>query len=114
MSPIFTFIVIVLGLLAIANIIVGVANDAINFMNAAWGSRVARYRTILIVASVGSPQRRVLSREFYLFRSHDALFGHDVGQRHSIQYLQHIGASHFHDRINGIRSLGRSSRRGRI
>ena len=53
MSPIFTFIVIVLGLLAIANIIVGVANDAINFMNAAWGSRVARYRTILIVASVG-------------------------------------------------------------
>lgn len=53
MSPIFTFIVIVLGLLAIANIIVGVANDAINFMNAAWGSRVARYRTILIVASTG-------------------------------------------------------------
>ena len=53
MSPIFTFIVIVLGLLAIANIIVGVANDAINFMNAAWGSRVARYRTILIVASAG-------------------------------------------------------------
>ena len=53
MSPIFTFIGIVLGLLAIANIIVGVANDAINFMNAAWGSRVARYRTILIVASVG-------------------------------------------------------------
>ena len=53
MSPIFTFIVIVLGLLAIANIIVGVANDAINFLNAAWGSRVARYRTILIVASTG-------------------------------------------------------------
>ena len=53
MSPIFTFIVVVLGLLAIANIIVGVANDAINFMNAAWGSRVARYRTILIVASAG-------------------------------------------------------------
>ena len=53
MSPIFTFIVIVLGLLAIANIIVGVANDAINFLNAAWGSRVARYRTRLIVASTG-------------------------------------------------------------
>ncbi|MCD7710953.1 MAG: inorganic phosphate transporter, partial [Porphyromonadaceae bacterium] len=53
MSPIFTFIVIVLALLAIANIIVGVANDAVNFMNAAWGSRVATYRTILIVAAVG-------------------------------------------------------------
>ena len=73
MSPIFTFIVIVLGLLAIANIIVGVANDAINFMNAAWGSRVAplsdnthcgigwypdRY-THVERYDGGSPQRRV-------------------------------------------------------
>ncbi|MBQ8422829.1 MAG: inorganic phosphate transporter [Coprobacter sp.] len=53
MSPIFTFIVAVLVLLAVANIVVGVGNDAVNFMNSAWGSRAASYRTILIVAAVG-------------------------------------------------------------
>ena len=33
MSPLFTSIVIVMGLLAVMGIVVGVANDAVNFGN---------------------------------------------------------------------------------
>ncbi len=49
----YTFIVITLGLLAILGIVVGVSNDAVNFLNSAFGSKVASRRVILIVASVG-------------------------------------------------------------
>ncbi len=53
MSPLFTFIVITLGILAVFDIIVGVANDAVNFLNSAIGSRIASRRTILAVAGFG-------------------------------------------------------------
>lgn len=53
MSPIFTFIVIMLFVLAIFDIIVGVANDAVNFLNSAIGSRIAPMKVILGVAAVG-------------------------------------------------------------
>lgn len=42
MSPIFTVIVIILAILAILDLIVGVSNDAINFLNSALGSKVAK------------------------------------------------------------------------
>ncbi len=50
-----TYLVIVGILLALAcvDLIVGVSNDAVNFLNSAVGSRVASFRTILIVASIG-------------------------------------------------------------
>lgn len=53
MSPIFTFILITLIVLAIFDIIVGVANDAVNFLNAAMGSKITTRRVILTVAAVG-------------------------------------------------------------
>ena len=53
MSFIYTFILVVLAILAILGIIVGVSNDAVNFLNSAIGSKVASYRKILMVASVG-------------------------------------------------------------
>ena len=43
----------VLAILAISGLYVGVTNDAVNFLNAAIGSKVAKMRTILAVASVG-------------------------------------------------------------
>ncbi len=46
-------IVIILLCLAIVDLTVGVANDAINFLNSAIGSKVAKYKTIMIVASIG-------------------------------------------------------------
>ncbi len=53
MSTIFTVIVIILAVLAVVDLIVGVSNDAVNFLNSALGSKVASKRVILIVASVG-------------------------------------------------------------
>ncbi|MFR9651000.1 MAG: inorganic phosphate transporter [Rikenellaceae bacterium] len=53
MSPIFTFIVITLAVLAIFDIIVGVANDAVNFLNSAIGSKIAPMKVILGVAAIG-------------------------------------------------------------
>jgi len=46
-------IVVILFLLAITDLIVGVSNDAVNFLNSAIGSRVASFRTIILVASAG-------------------------------------------------------------
>lgn len=53
MSPIFTVIVIILAILAILDLIVGVSNDAINFLNSALGSKVAKKWVILTVAAFG-------------------------------------------------------------
>lgn len=39
--------------LAIVDLIVGVSNDAVNFLNSAIGSKAASFKTILIVASIG-------------------------------------------------------------
>jgi len=40
-------------LLAVADLLVGVSNDAVNFLNSAFGSRAASRRTILLIASAG-------------------------------------------------------------
>jgi len=50
---IYLLMVIALGLLAIADLVVGVSNDAVNFLNSAIGSKAVSFRTIMIVASVG-------------------------------------------------------------
>ncbi len=47
------FLIVVLFLLAITDLIVGVSNDAVNFLNSAIGSKVASFRTIIIIAAVG-------------------------------------------------------------
>lgn len=53
MSAIYTFLVIVLLLLAVGGLYVGVSNDAVNFLNSALGSKAAPKKVILMVASVG-------------------------------------------------------------
>ena len=50
---VFTIAVCLLFFLAISDLIVGVSNDAVNFLNSAIGSRVASLRTIMIVAALG-------------------------------------------------------------
>ncbi len=49
----YLFLIIVLLVLAIGDLIVGVSNDAVNFLNSAIGSRVASFRTILALAALG-------------------------------------------------------------
>ncbi len=50
---IFLILVIILLILAIIDLIVGVSNDAVNFLNSAIGSKVFSYKTIMITASLG-------------------------------------------------------------
>ncbi len=50
---IYTIIVGMLIVLAILDLIVGVSNDAINFLNSALGSKVFSFRTIIITAGLG-------------------------------------------------------------
>lgn len=45
--------IVALAVLAIADLIVGVSNDAVNFLNSAIGSKAISFKTIMIVASVG-------------------------------------------------------------
>jgi phosphate/sulfate permease len=53
MDNIYLLMLVALTILAVADIIVGVSNDAINFLNSAIGSKVISLKTIMIVASLG-------------------------------------------------------------
>jgi len=50
---IYLFMIIALAVLAITDLVVGVSNDAVNFLNSAIGSKAISFKTIMIVASVG-------------------------------------------------------------
>ncbi|RDK88304.1 inorganic phosphate transporter [Marinirhabdus gelatinilytica] len=53
MDNIYLIMLIALAGLAIADLVVGVSNDAVNFLNSAIGSKAVTFRTIMIVASIG-------------------------------------------------------------
>ncbi|MCK4663755.1 MAG: inorganic phosphate transporter [Bacteroidales bacterium] len=53
MENIFIIIVGILFLLAISDLVVGVSNDAVNFLNSAIGAKAAPFWIIMIVASLG-------------------------------------------------------------
>lgn len=53
MESFYFIIVLALIVLAILDLIVGVSNDAVNFLNSAFGSKVAKRKTILTVAAIG-------------------------------------------------------------
>lgn len=53
MSTIFLGILIFLFILAIIDLMVGVSNDAVNFLNSAIGAKAASFKTIMLVAAVG-------------------------------------------------------------
>lgn len=53
MTEIYFVIVGFLLILAVFDLFVGVSNDAVNFLNSAIGAKVAKFRTVLFVASIG-------------------------------------------------------------
>lgn len=53
MDNIYLYMIIALAILAIADLVVGVSNDAVNFLNSAMGSKAVSFRTLMIVASFG-------------------------------------------------------------
>ena len=53
MEAIYLCIVVFLLCLAVFDLFVGVSNDAVNFLNSAIGAKVAKFRTVMIIASFG-------------------------------------------------------------
>jgi len=53
MDNIYLLMVIALAVLAVIDLIVGVSNDAVNFLNSAIGSKAISFKKILIIASLG-------------------------------------------------------------
>ena len=53
METIYLGIIIFLFILAVFDLMVGVSNDAVNFLNSAIGAKAASFRTIIIIAAVG-------------------------------------------------------------
>jgi phosphate/sulfate permease len=53
MEQIYVVMLVVLGVLALIDLVVGVSNDAVNFLNSAIGSKAVSFKTIMIVASIG-------------------------------------------------------------
>ena len=53
MEIVYLLIVAFLLILAVFDLFVGVSNDAVNFLNSAIGAKVAKFKTVMIIASVG-------------------------------------------------------------
>lgn len=53
MNTLFLGIVIFLIILAVFDLVVGVSNDAVNFLNSAIGAKVAKFKTIVLIAAIG-------------------------------------------------------------
>ncbi|MDC0615419.1 inorganic phosphate transporter [Schleiferiaceae bacterium] len=53
MDSIFYLMIFALALLAVADLVVGVSNDAVNFLNSAIGSKAISFKKIMIIASLG-------------------------------------------------------------
>ncbi|MHC1775363.1 MAG: inorganic phosphate transporter [Lentimicrobium sp.] len=53
MDSVYIIFIVILFILAISDLVVGVANDAVNFLNSAVGSKATSFKLILVVASIG-------------------------------------------------------------
>ena len=53
MENIYFLMIVALVVLAVADLVVGVSNDAVNFLNSAVGSKAVSYKTIIVIASLG-------------------------------------------------------------
>jgi len=53
METLYLVLVVVLFVLAVSDLVVGVSNDAVNFLNSALGAKAAPFRLIMIVAALG-------------------------------------------------------------
>ena len=50
METMYLCIVLFLAILAVFDLLVGVANDAVNFLNSSVGSKAASFKTMLVLA----------------------------------------------------------------
>lgn len=53
MESYYIFIVVILMILAVSDLVVGVSNDAVNFLNSSIGSKAAPFKLIMFIAALG-------------------------------------------------------------
>ena len=53
MDQMYFYFVVILAVLAVVDLVVGVSNDAVNFLNSAIGSKAISFKKIMIIASIG-------------------------------------------------------------
>ncbi len=53
MEQIYIVMLIALAIMAVLDLVVGVSNDAVNFLNSAIGSKAVSFKTVMVVASLG-------------------------------------------------------------
>ena len=121
METIYLCIIIFLFVLAVFDLIVGVSNDAVNFLNSAVGAKAASFKTILFIAGIGwripvqwhdgySPSRNLAARAFLLCRNHVYTARRHADRRSPSGRLQLYGHAHLHDRLTGLRAARRNFR----
>ena len=88
METIYLGFVIFLFVLAIFDLMVGVSNDAVNFLNSAVGAKTASFKVIIIVAAIGVFLGATMSNGMM-----------DIAPRH----LQLLGLAHIHHGVDGLR-----------
>lgn len=118
METIYFVIVAFLLILAVFDLFVGVSNDAVNFLQSAIGAKVARFRTVLVVASAGVligavmsagmmdvARHGIMQPENYSFAEVMTIFlagdGHRCGHP---RHLQHPRHAYLHHRIARLRA----------
>ena len=93
-------------MLAVFDLLVGVSNDAVNFMNSAVGAKVAKFRTIVIVAAVGVFVGAIMSNGMMDIARH-GIFQPSNFSFYEIMCIQHPRASNLYHGLDGLRAFRR-------
>ena len=121
METIYLCIVVFLFVLAIFDLMVGVSNDAVNFLQSAVGAKAAPFKTILIIAAAGvfigaslSNGMMDIARHgiyqpeyFYFAEVMTILLAVMLTDVCTTGPLQHLGTAHFDHRFDGRRTARR-------
>ena len=104
METIYLCIVIFLFVLAVFDLVVGVSNDAVNFLQSAVGAKAA--------SDGHRPAWHLPAGAFLFCRNHVYPAGRHADRRSAAGRIQHNGDAYIHHRIHGIRTAGRNIRPG--
>ena len=121
METIYLCIIIFLFVLAVFDLMVGVGNDAVNFLNSAVGAKAASFknnivhcrcrylhRSVLIKRYDGHRKTRHLPTGTFLFRrNHVHPACRNADRRRSARCIQLYGNAYLDHCFNGIRTFGR-------
>ena len=117
MDSMYMIIVGIMMTLAITGLVVGVANDAVNFLNSALGSKVAPRYVIMTVASVGIIVGAITSSGMMevarsgVFHPEMFSFSEVMMLFLAVMFMNVILLDVFDDRFAGVRIAGRGRER---